>query len=78
MAPKRSRNTKNSANSKRAKGPGLKVLRVIVSSSEEEEFCGFTEGDTRDNSVWVSNQVSILAEEQQILDECALAQSGKR
>ena len=43
MAPKRSRNTKNSANSKRPKGPGLKVLRVITSSPEEEELCGFRE-----------------------------------
>ena len=40
MARKRFRKTKNSVNSKRLKGSGLKALRVITSSPEEEDFRG--------------------------------------
>ena len=69
MACKRFRNTKNSVNSKRLKGSGLKALRVITSSPEEEDFRGFREDDIKENSVWVANQVRILAKDQQILDE---------
>ena len=62
MARKRIKSTKNSVNSKRSKGPGLKVLRVITASSEED-LCDFREDDIKENSVWVANQVRILVQD---------------
>ena len=68
MAPRKWR--KNSG--KGVKGSSLREIRKVASSSEEEEFLGFKEGDKIDKK-WTDSQLSRLEEEQSYYDEYALA-----
>ena len=56
MAPRRNKWRKNSGKGVK----GLKGIRVVKSSSEEEEFLGFKEGDTTDNKVWTDSHLNSI------------------
>ena len=60
MAPKR-KWRKNSGRG--VKGTALREIRKVASSSEDEGFLGFKEGDTRDNKVLTDRTVIILQAE---------------
>ena len=55
------------------KGTALREIRKVASSSEDEGFLGFKEGDTKDNKVLTDRTVIILQAEQSFHDEYALA-----
>ena len=69
MAPRKWR--KNSG--KGVKGSSLREIRKVASSSEDEGFLGFKEGDTKDNKVMTDRTVIVLQREQSFHDEYALA-----